>query len=67
MKKPNVKKSACMNLSTLEKEISLEKNTQKSKNGKGGITLIALVITVIVLLILARNQRFNVKPEITAS
>ena len=67
MKKPNVKKSACMNLSTLEKEISLEKNTQKTKNGKGGITLIALVITVIVLLILARNQRFNVKPEITAS
>ena len=67
MKKPNVKKSACMNLNTLEKEISLEKNTQKSKNGKGGITLIALVITVIVLLILARNQRFNVKPEITAS
>ena len=67
MKKPNVKKNACMNLSTLEKEISLEKNTQKSKNGKGGITLIALVITVIVLLILARNQRFNVKPEITAS
>ena len=67
MKKPNVKKNACMNLSTLEKEISLEKNTQKTKNGKGGITLIALVITVIVLLILARNQRFNVKPEITAS
>ena len=30
------------------------------KNNNKGITLIALVITVIVLLILARNKYFNV-------
>ena len=37
------------------------------KNTKGqekGITLIALVITIIVLLILARNFDFNAEPEI---
>ena len=35
------------------------KNTIKMvKNKNGGITLIALVITVIVLLILARNKYF---------
>ena len=50
-----------------------EKNFKQKIEEKGGIirdnnhaiTLIALVITVIVLLILARNFYFNVKSEIT--
>ena len=32
---------------------------RKNINSTAGITLIALVITIIVLLILARNQYFN--------
>ena len=35
------------------------------KNNNYGITLIALIITVIVLLILARHLDFNVKSETT--
>lgn len=36
----------------------------KNKDGEKAITLIALVITIIVLLILARNFNINVKSEI---
>ena len=41
---------------------NVSKKTIKASNG---ITLIALVITIIVLLILARNKYFNAKSGIT--
>ena len=67
MKKANVKNNERINANTLEKEYSLGKCTKKSRKGNGGITLIAWVITVIVLLILARHQHLDVKPETIAS
>ena len=45
----------------LKEEEKMFKNT---KGQKKGITLIALVITIIVLLILARNFDFDVESEI---
>ena len=50
-----------------ESEDIINKKKTKIVIGKNnyGITLIALVITVIVLLILARYQYFDVKSEIT--
>ena len=45
----------------LKEEEKMFKNT---KGQEKGITLIALVITIIVLLILARNFDFNAEPEI---
>ena len=43
----------------------MKKSIKKSLKTSNGITLIALVITIIVLLILARNFYFNVKSGIT--
>ena len=52
----------------MKKETQKNKWTKKTKervkNNSYGITLIALVITVIVLLILARNFDFYAEPEI---
>ena len=44
-----------------------KRNVEKLKSSNKGITLIALVITIIVLLILARNFDFDAKPEIIRS
>jgi len=41
-------------------EIEMINSIKKSLKANNGITLIALVITIIVLLILARNKYFNV-------
>ena len=40
-------------------EFEMKNCIKKSSKASNGITLIALVITIIVLLILARNKYFN--------
>ena len=47
MKKLNVNENTLINLNTLEKEYSLGKCTKKLRKGNCGITLIALVITIL--------------------
>ena len=64
MKKQTLKKRT----KKFEERDGIVKNKESEnviKNYNYGITLIALVITVIVLLILARYQYFDVKSEIT--
>ena len=46
--------------------LHFQEQTKKFKNTECGITLIALVISIIVLLILARHKYFHVKSATTA-
>ena len=61
------KKTLKQRTKKIEKMESIEENKESEnviKNNNYGITLIALVISVIVLLILARYLDFNVKSAI---
>lgn len=49
------------NLNIIQDVLTEKNEMSKFIRRKNGITLIALVVTIIVLLILARNNNFNIK------
>ena len=58
MRKEN-KTTNRMGKSKITSGISYKQTTKKEEKGQNAITLIALVVTIIVLLILARSSNIN--------